>query len=228
MKKLSILFLVFASPLLIFAQQITSPNFALASHPMKVVKIETINNQTVIELSIENQSESGTFCADKNIYIQDLKNNKKYKLIKSSGIPVCPANYIFTFVGEVLTFQLFFPKLSADVKYINLVEDCDQYCFSIKGIVFNEEMNKDINLGYEYYYQGKLDFALHAFKLSVENNTDYPFALNHFNIIQILAEKYDFESAKKWYHKIVNSNFQDKDELISRLKAQPYYQNLIQ
>jgi hypothetical protein len=77
----------------IIAQVIEKPNFALASHPMTIGKIEFIANQTVVSLSIENQSETGSFCADRNIYIQDVIKNTIYKLIQSKGIPVCPDNY---------------------------------------------------------------------------------------------------------------------------------------
>lgn len=209
-----------------FSQQIVNPNFAMASHPMKITKIESIDNQTIIELTIENQTDNGNFCADKNIYVQDLGNKKKFQLIKSTGIPVCPDRYSFNFVGESLTFKLYFPKLSGETKYLNLIENCDQYCFSIKGIILDSEMNQSIDLGYNYYSSGKLDFALQAFKQAIEKRTNYPFGFIHLNIIQILAEKNDFTGAKLWYNKILNSDFQDKNEVLNRLKAEPYYSKL--
>jgi len=227
MKRLSLLIPLLIFPFLLFSQQLINPNFALASHPMKVTKISHTANETIIELSIENQSETGTFCADKNIFVQDMRSQKKYKLNSSQGIPVCPSSYKFKYVGEVLTFQLHFPKLNAKTKYLNLIEDCNQYCFSIKGIILDTEMNKSINLGYNYYEQGKLDFALEAFKIVVNQNPDYPFGLFHLNIILIYAEKYDYASAKIWYQKIITSKFKDKSELISRLKKQSFYNQLI-
>ena len=60
---------------LVNAQIIENPNFAMASHPMKVTKIEYLEIGTLIELSIENQSPTGTFCADKNIFnLPDFQN----------------------------------------------------------------------------------------------------------------------------------------------------------
>ncbi len=209
-----------------YAQQLINPNFALASHPMKVTKITYTANETIIGLSIENQIDKGSFCADKNILVQDVLTGKKYRLQKSEGIPVCPSNYQFTYIGEVLNFSLYFPKIGAK-KYVTLVEDCNQYCFSIKGIVLDTDMNQSINLGYDYYAKGKLDFALEAFKMVVNEHPDYPFGIYYLNIIQIYAEKNDFSSATEWYQKIVNSNFQDKNELIDRLKKESYYNHLL-
>jgi hypothetical protein len=208
------------------SQKLIRPNFALASHPMKVIKISHTTNETIIELSIENQIEYGSFCADKNIYVQDVLTGKKHYLTKSEGIPVCPDVHEFLFIGEVLYFSLHFPKINTG-KYITLVEDCDEYCFSINGIVLDGEMNTDINLGYSYYAKGNLDAALEAFKSITEKHSDYPFGLYYLNIIQIYSEKNDFKAAKTWFKKIKDSQFKDKEELIRRLKQQSYYSQLL-
>ncbi|MEN8250457.1 MAG: hypothetical protein ABFS32_16095 [Bacteroidota bacterium] len=209
-----------------FSQELVNPNFGLASHPMKIKKISNTVNETIFELAIENQSETGSFCADRNIFVQDVLTGKKYHLNRSEGIPVCPSNYQFNYVGEVLIFKLYFPKIET-TKYLTLIEDCNQYCFSIKGIILNEEMNQSINSGYNYYAKGMPNFALEAYKTAINKHPDYPFGLHYLNIIQIYAEQNDFVSAKKWYNKIVNSEFQDKKELIERLRNQSYYNQLL-
>jgi len=211
----------------LFGQNDETFNFAVSTHPMKVNKIELAANQTKIEISIENQIQSGSFCADKKIDIQDVLGKSKLRLIKAEGIPVCPSNHQFTYIGEVLTFQLYFPKIKSETKYINIIENCDQYCFSIKGIILDDEMNKEINMGYDFYSKGKIDFALQAFKMAVENNPDYPFGFLYFNIIQIYTEKQDYTSAKAWYAKLKNAPFEDKNEVISRLKSQPFYSKIL-
>lgn len=226
LKKVGLILALIAVASFSYAQQLINPNFALASHPMKVTKITHTTNETIIGLSIENQIEAGSFCADKNIFVQDVLTGKKYRLKKSEGIPVCPSNYQFTYIGEVLNFSLYFPKIGAK-KFITLVEDCNQYCFSIKGIVLDNDMNQSINLGYDYYAKGKLDFALEAFKMTVNEHSDYPFGIYYLNLIQIYAEKNDYASAKEWYNKIINSDFLDKKELIDRLKKESYYSHLL-
>lgn len=209
------------------AQIITKPNFSTASHPMTVEKIEQGPNQVIIWLSIENQSETGYFCADKNIYVMDALTNKKYKLIQSKGIPVCPENHYFQSVGEILTFQLIFPRFGSGTKYINLIEECQANCFTIKGIILDPGLNKEIDLGYHNYLTGKPELSLAVFQQSIKNYPDYPFGILYFNLIQLFAEKNDFGSAKNFYRQLVNSKFQDKNEVISRLKQQAYYTRLI-
>ncbi len=219
------LFLILTGSLL-FSQELLKPNFALASHPLKIEKINRLDNSTIIELSIENKSENGYFCADKNIVLKDILNAKRYQLVQSEGIAICPDSYKFNYVGEVLTFKLYFPTLSESTKYIDIVENCQSNCFSINGIILSPEMNQNIDMAYSYYGEGKLDFALASFKMAVNENPDYPYGLFHYNIIQIYAEKKDFVSAKKWYNKILDSNFKDKYELIARLNSQVYYNSI--
>ena len=227
MKNLLLLFFTFTI-LQISAQQLNMPNFAWASHPMRINKIEQTSNATIIELSITNQRAlGGSFCADKNIYIMDVLSGKKYYMQYSKGIPVCPDNYKFSSVGEELSFQLYFPKLPPDIKYINIIEDCNNYCFSISGVILSNEFNSDVNLGYQYYTEDKTDFALFAFKKVIENYPDYPFGKFYLNIIQIYAEKGDYSNAKIWFNKLKALNFLDKATLMEQLQKAPYYSKLI-
>jgi len=211
----------------LFAQTIDKHNMAIASHPLIVKKIELLENQTIVELELTNQSKTGYFCADKNVNLYDIVRKIKYELISLKGIPACPATYKFKKVGEVLKFQLYFPKLLEGTKYINIVENCNSNCFSLHGVIVDKEINKEINLGFDYYYKGKLDFALKAFTNVINNNQDYPFGYLYAKVIQIYTEKNDYKSAKKWYNKIKNSNFTDKAQVLSNLKEKPYYGKLI-
>ncbi len=227
MKLLFPIFLFLSINIQIISQIIDKPNFSSASHPMTIDKIEFTQNQTIISLSIQNQSETGYFCADKNILMADPIKNKKYKLIESKGIPICPDSYKFKFVGEVLKFQLFFPKINVETKYINLIEECKENCFSIQGIILDKDFNREINLGYDNYSKGNFDLALAVFKQSFNNHVDYPFGILYLNIIQILSEKNDYPNAKIWYNKLINSKLLDKNEVINLLKNQSFYSKLI-
>ncbi|MFN8256380.1 MAG: hypothetical protein U0W24_11855 [Bacteroidales bacterium] len=227
MKNAIFLFLLVLNAISIKAQKFEKLNFALSSHPMRINKIEILENNTKVDLAIENQIETGSFCADKNIDLKDVISGKSYHLLTSFGIPVCPDSYKFKFAGEILNFSLYFPKITEKVKFLDIIENCDQYCFSIRGIILDEDMNKDIDLGYDYYTKGKLDFALQAFKMAVENNKDYPYGFLYMNIIQILIEKNDISGAKGWYSKLLSSQFLDRNEVIQRIKKQSYYSKLI-
>ncbi len=227
MKLLFISVFLFVHSFISISQTIVSPNFAMASHPLKVTKVEYLETGTLIELSIENQSPTGAFCADKNIFVQDALSGLKFQLISSKGIPVCPASYQFKQVGEILTFQLYFTKISPLIKYITLVEDCNSNCFSIVGIILDKEFNNEIDMAYDYYTKGKLDFALATFKQAIENHPNYPFGFMYLNVIQVFVEKNDMNSAKKWYHKLNSGLFLDKEQVLDRLKQKPYYKKLI-
>ncbi len=211
-----------------FSQEIIKPNFALASHPMGVENILLEKNATVVELSIKNKSKTGFFCADKNISLIDILRSKEYFLRKSVGIPICPQTYRFNYVGELLKFKLFFPVLSDTVKYIDIIENCSENCFSIRGIILDTAINKNIDIAYDYYGKGELDAALQAFKMAVNKNINYPYGWLHYNIMQIYAELNDFISAGEWYKNIKNSDFRDKNELIAKLQTQKYYKNIME
>lgn len=228
MRRYFFLISLFISTVQISAQQLNIPNFAWASHPMKINSISRLPDATVIELSLTNKrSSGGSFCADKNIYILDVLSGKKYYMNNSKGIPVCPDTYKFKNINEVLTFQLYFPPIAENIKYINIIEDCDNYCFSISGVILNKEQNKDINLAYQYYAEQKFDFAIFAFKKVAENYSDYPFGKFYIDLIQIYIEKNDIANAKIWYHKLKTANFIDKDQVLKYLQNTNYYNQLV-
>jgi hypothetical protein len=219
--------LIFTIQSEIFSQTIEKPNFSTATHPLMVELAELASNQLTLSLVLENQSETGYFCADKNIYVIDALTNKKYKLVQSKGIPECPDTHYFKAVGEILRFQLIFPAISPGTKYLNIVEECSPNCFSIKGLVLNKDLNKDIDLAYKSYSGGDTELALTIFQQILKNNPDYPFGNLHFNIIQIFAEKNDMTNAKTWFKTLNASNIQDKAEVINRLKQFSFYTKLI-
>ena len=227
MKPILIFAYLFAINSVIFSQIIEKPNYSSASHPMVVQRVEFSQNQTIITISLQNQSESGYFCADKNIYLVDALSGKKYKLINAKDIPVCPETYYFKAKGEVLEFQLFFPKMEGIPKYINIIEDCRTNCFCIKGVVLDKDFNKEIDLGFNNYSSGNMDLALSVFEHTLKSYPDYQFGMLYSNIIQILAEKNDIPKAKGWFKILSKSGFQDKNEVVNRLKQFDYYSKLI-
>ncbi len=103
------------------AQEILNPNFAVASHPTVVESISLTSNYMLIKLTIENKIIGGNFRIDKDIFIQDVLTNAKHMLSYSEGIPVCPDAYDFKWVGEKLSFLLYFPRPSESTKYINII-----------------------------------------------------------------------------------------------------------
>lgn len=223
MKFLSLLCFTILFSFVGLGQTIELPNFALATHPMMVERIDLSDSLITIELSIENQLAEGSFCADKNIYIKDIRAGRTYRLLGSSGIPVCPEQHHFNTVGEKLNFQLFFPPLEAGTKYINIVEDCEAYCFTIYGLIMDTAINRTINEGYVYFDKGDYVKALEAFKKVVDENTDYPFGHLTYNLIMVQAKLNHMEEAKQGYETIKASSFADKSFVLDKLKKEPFF-----
>lgn len=222
-------FLLLASILFtvnLFTQIITKPNFALATHPIVVDEISFSDSLITITLTVQNQIKGGEFCASEIMYLMEFKNENKTYLTKASGIPLCPATYKFETIGEKLTFTLEFTAFDELPKYINIVEDCDENCFSIYGVIIDKKMNEDINQAYGYFKSGNLDFALALFRTAARENPGYPFAFLYGNIIEVYAMQKNFEMAKQWYQFLANSQFADKDLVMEQISRKDFYDQL--
>jgi len=211
------LFIFFLFSTIIQAQVLGKPNFAFASHPMIVDEISFTPSQMIVKLTIQNQLSGGNFCVDKNIYIKDAITNTKLQLLYSKDIPVCPEIYNFKWVGEKLSFKLFFPKPSVNLKYIDIVEVCSENCFTIKGIILDAEMNKTIDLAFEQFAKEDYKSSKTTMLKLINDYPDYSYGFLHFNLIQVLWELEEFETAREHYQIIHNSNFADKTFVLDEL-----------
>jgi hypothetical protein len=209
----------------ISGQIINFPNVGVKSHPtLTIEKIEYKPDAINILLSVKNESEQGGwFCADKNIYMQDLLTHKKYKLIKSENIPVCPESHQFKKAGEVLKFTLYFPPLEQDVKYIDLIEDCNNACFFFKGVILDKSFNEKIEFAYQLYAHNKSEQSVEAFSKIITEYPDFPYGIFYFNLIKIYSELNQWEKVKEWYLKLSDSNVLDKIYYQDLIKKMKYY-----
>lgn len=211
----------------LFAQEIIKPNFALATHPLKVDKITISDSSVLITLTLKNQIEGGEFCANEIIYIQELKRKKKAYLLKASGIPVCPNTYKFDKPGEELTFDLEFFGFYEIPDYINVIEDCNENCFTIYGVIIDQEMNHDIDMGFGFYKSGNPELSAVSFEKAVNEHPDYPFGYLYEYLIDLYAEMGDYDQARKWYQKLESSEFVDKEQVMEKISRKNYANQLI-
>ncbi|TSA38734.1 MAG: hypothetical protein D4R64_01980 [Porphyromonadaceae bacterium] len=218
-----------------YSQTIILPVVNIKSHKtLTIEKIEFSENQTLIFLSIENQKTEGEawFCADEKIYIKNTQGTEMYYMTKSEGIPTCPEKYKFNKPGEVLQFKLIFPKIPANIKEIDIVENCTDNCFYFYGVILDAAQNADIKLfekGVTLYTNKKLDEAVKCFLELTANINDkksniYGYSL--YFIPLIYFEKGDKENAKKEYAKLVNSSITDKGYFIEKLSKEEFFKNL--
>jgi hypothetical protein len=186
------------------SQTFLRPNFALKSHEtLDIIKVEARPEATIFYMSIENRIEGGSFCADKNINII-YPDGKKSKLISCSGIPVCPDTYKFKEAGEKLEFVLTFPPLKEGIKWIGLIEDCNDNCFSFYGITLNDALNKKIDDAFALAENDEPAKALISFiniAEEIDKNNRGIEGLIYINIIKLARETGNGAKAEEWYRK---------------------------
>ncbi len=229
MKKKVRSFLVFVlmiSAASLLGQTIKVPNFAVSTHPFLVDQVVWQKNNFMIELTIENQSPNGYFCASKHIYLQNIQSKKKLQMIHSEGIPVCPKVYHFKWQGEKLTFKLFFPKPDTNIRYVDVIENCKDHCFSIFGLILDPKINENINEGYAAFDHNDLQKAFENFKKAIDRNPAYPYGFLYANIIKVLAGQKKYSVAKIWYNKLKHKGFLDESAILKQISKEDYFDKL--
>jgi tetratricopeptide (TPR) repeat protein len=187
---------------------------------LELKKLVFTDTATILYLNITNRIASGSFCADKQIFLR-LPSGKKVWLRESSGIPVCPEAYHFSYIGEELPFQLIFPPTGSDVFWMDLVEQCNDNCFSILGIVSNENLNNQVEKGYDNISKKNYAEALKIFKpLAGKFGNSALTGSIYYNLIYIYNKQDDPDNLTFWYGKLANSDIQDKSVFLQQLKQE--------
>lgn len=192
-----------------YSQTIINPNYGLKSHEtLEIKKIECNSESTSVFLSIENRIQGGAFCADKNIYIL-YPDGTKSKLISSSGIPVCPESFKFKAIGEKLDFKLVFPPLKEGTEWIDLVEDCDDDCFSFYGVTLDQVFNQCLDELFAKASEGTPADNIILFKSILDSISGQNPGIEgslYVNIIEAAREESDYVNARVWYKRLASSN----------------------
>jgi hypothetical protein len=206
----------------ISAQTIDNPNFGLKSHPtLDIQSVVTTSSSTTLLMVIENKSLDGTFCADRNIYLI-LSDGKRLKIRSAEGIPRCPDAYIFKSFGERLSFSLTFPPLPEGTMWFDVLEDCNDNCFSFTGVILDPLLNKEIDNAYSLEIAGKYGEASAEFEklLPVMSGTGsgYEGAV-YWNLIHLAKLSGNKEKADEFTQKLINSNAAKKEKYLENLKG---------
>ena len=190
-------------------------------------------HQTECFLTVINESTEGTawFCADSKIILTELDIGKRHQLLLSEGIPTCPDAYKFNYTGEKLSFKLVFPPLQNTQSEIDIIENCSNNCFSLKGIILDPLLNKEIR-SFEYavrlFNEKKLNEALPIFLGLIDSKyvNENHFAYTLY-IIPVIYEKLGQQiEAKKAYHRLVDSKILNKNYFIERLQQIDFFRSL--
>lgn len=213
-------------PLLNNAQVYENPIAAKQSlSELEITKVEITNSETVISLKVTNKlSSGGWFCADKNIYIKNSKGDEIYQLVKSENIPTCPDQFEFAYSGQILEFKLYFDKISENIKFIDLIENCENSCFSFYGIILDNNHNENIRAfekGFEFFQSNEFDKSISYFEqvLKGQNNIEsHIYGLSYYYLILIYDDMGITEKVKSLYKELLSSDIAEKETFINELK----------
>ena len=222
-RKFAIGILFFLLTGFLHSQTFINPNYSLKSHEtLDITKAEVKPEATIFYMSVENRIEGGNFCADKNIYLIN-PDGSRLKLTIANNIPVCPDTYNFKSVGEKLHFTLEFPPLKAGTKWIDLIEDCTENCFSFYGVSFDNELNKkidDASILAENEEPAKALISFIKIADAIDNKNLGIEGLIYINIIKLAKETGSIAKAAEWYNRMKSSGIPRLELYIKYLNSQ--------
>jgi len=198
----AILILLFGLPS--FSQILINPNYILKSHEtLDIMKMTRTMDGVTLQMLVRNaRDEGGSFCVNKNTEI--IADGISYKIQSFENIPECPEAHEFEFFGDNLIFYLHFPAIPRQIKTVDIIENCNDNCFSIKGLIIDSDLNNEMNYAFDYYESGMLTEGLSAYKdllKKYEGAEPEVEGLFYFYIITILREIGNNEEADKWFEK---------------------------
>lgn len=211
------LLIVFST--VIISQKVNRPNYGLKSpSSAEIVSVDYRSDCTVIEVKISNEVENGFFCIDKNTYLVKPGSNTVL-LEKVIGLPFCPDVYKFREAGESINVKLIFPA-TGYLEWFSLVEECDGGCLTFRGVVTDQDMNKEIETAFGYVESGAFEDAVESYKCIIEKyDTGIEGAL-YSVLVKLYYEKAEPDLAEKWYKRMVASDVPDLELYIENLRQQ--------
>lgn len=201
-------------------QVFSEPAVGLKSHQtMEIDKVEITQQKTIIYISLVNRITGGTFCADRNIYII-LPDGTRLGITKASGIPRCPDVHRFKKPGEILGFSLEFPALPHGTGWIDLIENCNDVCFTVYGILLNDGFSRRIDEAVSYVEKGQTDTAIGLYQKLIQDAGYSELGITgslYSDLVSLLQSKGYTASAADWYRKLAASDFPWKELYINNL-----------
>lgn len=106
-----------------FAQSITTPNVEQKDDQSTIIKkIETNSQYTIVTFENYAYQDNAWVQLNKEIFIQTDLSNAHYDYIKSENIAMVPNKNILKKAGDKLEFKIYFKKIPAAAKSIDIIE----------------------------------------------------------------------------------------------------------
>ena len=110
-----------------FAQTIANPKVETWDDwNSRITKIETDKQFTIVTIEYTANGNNAWVQLNKEIFIQTDVDNEHYSYVKSSNIPMVPAKHTFAREGDKLEFKVYFKKIPAAAKSIDIIERAGQ------------------------------------------------------------------------------------------------------
>jgi hypothetical protein len=206
----------------VLSQTFSQPNYGLKSHETLIIrKVELTDQSCKFYLSIENKIPNGYFCADKDIFII-YPDGTRNRLVSSENIPVCPETHKFSAPGEKLDFTLTFPPLKPGTEWIDLIEDCNNNCFSFYGVTLDEDINRKLDEAFTLVDNNEKGKALAKFiELAGDTGKKNPGieGFIYVNIITLEKAAGNDTMASQWYQKMKTSGAPRLERYIKYLNS---------
>jgi hypothetical protein len=233
-KQLLTITLFLCLPFILNAQVYERPIAGKQSHPeLEITKIEITESETIISLVITNKlSEGGWFCADENIFIKNSQEIEKYHLIKSENIPTCPDQFEFSHANQTLEFKLYFEKISNKIKFIDLIENCSNACFSFNRIILDNAHNEKIRAfetGFDFYQNKEYKKAIPYFEEVLEGEVTIETHIYGLSYHYLIVANYNLQNTEKanyWLDFLLKSDLKDKKTFLKELEKLGIYKNI--
>ena len=125
------------------AQNVVNPRVEISeSMGSLITKIETDKQYTIVSFEQHAYNDSSWVVLNKEIYIQTDIDNKHYEFVKAEGIAVAPeTRHTFAKAGDKISFKVYFKKLPANAKLIDIIEHAGRRS---DGITFFNFYNIDL------------------------------------------------------------------------------------
>jgi hypothetical protein len=88
----------------------------------RITKIETGTQFTTVSFEYTASGDNAWVQLNKEIFIQTDVNNEHYNYVKSDNIAIVPAKHFFAKAGNKLAFKIYFKKIPATAKSIDIIE----------------------------------------------------------------------------------------------------------
>ena len=139
MKKIILILFWFTTLNSVISQTIYNPSInRQEENRITIDKIENTDKNTIVHFTYTASNEylnGGWITINPDIIIKETSGDRKYKLIKSEGMPLSPNKHSFSFNDEKLRFKLYFPKIDDKIRNIDIIEnENNKFFFNFFGV----------------------------------------------------------------------------------------------